>query len=315
MPGSSEDHLPRTQRRPGGDGGAGARRARPGRGRRARPRCRPSGAPWPDRADLDAPYEAALRAGAGGRSPCRAARRRRGGPGWSSRRPGPAFAELGAAADARPAAALAAPAAGRRPPRLSPRELQVLRLVATGRSTARIAEDLVPERAHRRPARQQHLRQAARVDARRGDGLRLRARADRRRGAWVAGPTPAGARGWSLSPTRRAPPGREARPRTHPMRGGPRCTCRPAHDRRPPRAVRDHGPQGRRPGRPARRPRPDLLPSRDLTAAFCSSGRHPRSRPSATTSTRSPPGSPRTRTSRSRTRWPSGCRQPAATPA
>ena len=60
---------------------------------------------------------------------------------------------------------------------LTPRELQVLRLVASRRNQQGHRQQAIPEREDDRPARQQHLRQARRVLASRGDGLRLPAQA------------------------------------------------------------------------------------------------------------------------------------------
>ena len=64
----------------------------------------------------------------------------------------------------------------RRPHGLTPRELEVLRRLATGESNKAIAAAAGREPADGGPAREQPLRQAARLVARRGDGVRLRAR-------------------------------------------------------------------------------------------------------------------------------------------
>ena len=53
----------------------------------------------------------------------------------------------------------------------------MLRLIATGRTNKEIADDVVPERANDRPARQQYPRQARRSVARRRHGLRLQSQA------------------------------------------------------------------------------------------------------------------------------------------
>ena len=57
---------------------------------------------------------------------------------------------------------------------LTPRELQVLRLVATGKSNREIAAGPRRERAHGRPARPEHLRQARCLVAHRRERVRVR---------------------------------------------------------------------------------------------------------------------------------------------
>ena len=64
---------------------------------------------------------------------------------------------------------------GRRPHGLTPRELEVLRLVAAGQTQQGDRRRARPQRADGRPAREQHLRQAGRLLARRRHGLRVRA--------------------------------------------------------------------------------------------------------------------------------------------
>ena len=76
-----------------------------------------------------------------------------------------AFAELGAAPDPRGSGADPA-RPSRRPHGLSERELEVLRLVASGKTNQEIAARARPQRADGRPPREQHLREAARVPSR-----------------------------------------------------------------------------------------------------------------------------------------------------
>ena len=88
------------------------------------------------------------------------------------------FASLGAATDlARVETLLAGAAPPSETHGLSPRELEVLRLVAAGRSNREIAAELVHQRAHRRPPPPEHLRQAARLLPHRRRRVRVRARA------------------------------------------------------------------------------------------------------------------------------------------
>ena len=58
---------------------------------------------------------------------------------------------------------------------LSPRELEVLTLVADGRTSREIAESLVISRPHRATPHREHLHEARRQQPRRGHGARLRA--------------------------------------------------------------------------------------------------------------------------------------------
>lgn len=96
---------------------------------------------WRTWADLDAPYETACARVLVGLA-CRAlGDAEAAGLELEAARAG--FAELGATADAARVAALAEPAPAGDPHGLTARELQVLRLVATGRSNRRIAEELV----------------------------------------------------------------------------------------------------------------------------------------------------------------------------
>jgi DNA-binding CsgD family transcriptional regulator len=86
------------------------------------------------------------------------------------------FEQLGAAPDLARVDSLRQPTASRATHGLSPRELQVLRLVAAGETNKVIAATLVlSERTVDRHV-SKHLRQAASVLARCGNGLRVRAR-------------------------------------------------------------------------------------------------------------------------------------------
>ena len=86
------------------------------------------------------------------------------------------FAELGAA----PALAWVDSLSGRAAPAddhgLTARELEVLRLVAAGRSNREIAVGAGHQRAHGRPPPAEHLRQARRLVPNRGERVRVRAR-------------------------------------------------------------------------------------------------------------------------------------------
>ena len=179
------------------------------------------------------------------------------------------FAALGAAPDLGRLDRLAGEAAADRPGGLTEREIEVLRLLATGRTNRSIATDLDDQRADRRPPREQHLHEARRVDARRRDGLRLRARPRlTRRGTHAAAPARLGSPPMrsvpAPSPTfgrgdreiPRSPPTRTARGR-HAMDG--------KHERRADRHDRHRGRTGRPVGR---------LPPRQARRAV----RHPRCR-------------------------------------
>ena len=130
--------------------------------------------------ELEMPYDAArARVQVADRLP-RARRRRRGRP-----RAGGRQGHVRAARrrpDLARVAQLTPPTASASGPRsLSPRECEVLRLVATGRTNREIASGAGDQRAHRRPPPAEHLRQARPAVPRRGDRLRLRARTDHRR--------------------------------------------------------------------------------------------------------------------------------------
>ena len=124
--------------------------------------------------ELDAPYESARVRVAIGRA-CRvlgdadaaelefdAARR--------------AFAALGAAPDLGRLDRLAGEGAADRPGGLTEREIEILRLLATGRTNRAIADGPDDQRTDRGPPREQHLHEARREHARRRDRLGLRAR-------------------------------------------------------------------------------------------------------------------------------------------
>ena len=101
----------------------------------------------------------------------------------SSTRARRSSSQLGAAPDVAAVEAMATPARSRatgsraRTHGLSARELEVLRLVAAGKTNKVIARELLRQREDRRPAREQHLHQAERVLARGGDRLRVPATA------------------------------------------------------------------------------------------------------------------------------------------
>ena len=142
-----------------------ATRARPS------PRCAQAAARWQE---LDAPYESArVRVGIG--RACRvlgdadaaelefdAARR--------------AFAALGAMPDLGRLDRLAGEGAADRPGGLTEREIEILRLLATGRTNRADRRGPDDQRTDRGPPREQHLHEARREHARRRDRLGLRAR-------------------------------------------------------------------------------------------------------------------------------------------
>ena len=155
--------------------------------------------------------------------------------------------------------AAAKPAGG-----LTARELEVLRLVATGRTNRVDRRRPVPQREDGRPPPQQHLRQAGSVEPGGGDRVRLRARS--RLGAYTELPT-AGARDWVVRPKRRRRLPRSVA--TMARRAQRRNAVAPA---RKPAAMlagsrsRSDGPAGRRRHRRAggrRRPAAPPAPRRD----------------------------------------------------
>ena len=178
-----------------------ARRARGDRRPRAAPRsCWPKATPPPRSAplrralevwqEIGAPYEAA-RARRAPRPRLPRARRRGRGRARARRRPD----ELRRSRrETRRRAASTPSLAGRirgDSHGLSPRELQVLRLVVGGQDQRGHRRRALPQRAHGRAPPQQHLHQARPVDAGGRDRLGLRARPGlTRRRAWVESPTP-----------------------------------------------------------------------------------------------------------------------------
>ena len=178
-------------RRAGRDGRAGARSGR------ASPRATPGRrwsrcvAPWRVWQELEAPYEAARVRVLMGLA-CRAL----GDDDMAALELEAARGVVraaGSGAGPRPRR-LARAARRRRTIRTGSRSVscEVLRLVAAGKSNREIAAELVHQRAHRRPAPAEHLRQARRVVADRGERVRLRARARLTR-AWSEMTTPAAA--------------------------------------------------------------------------------------------------------------------------
>ncbi len=87
------------------------------------------------------------------------------------------FERLGATPDLVRINSLTKGASPGRAHRLTPRELEVLRLVATGETNKAVAEQAIPEREDGRSTREQHLRQARCLLTSRGDGLRVPAQA------------------------------------------------------------------------------------------------------------------------------------------
>ena len=100
------------------------------------------------------------------------------------------FEDLGASHDVARTQALSATAAAKPPGPLTARELEVLRLVATGQDEPRHRRRAVPEREDRGAPRQQHLRQARPVEP--SGGHRIRVRARPRVGACIGIPTSPG---------------------------------------------------------------------------------------------------------------------------
>ena len=91
---------------------------------------------------------------------------------------------------------------------LTPREHEVLRLLAAGKTNKAIAERARPERTDGRPAREQHLREAPRLlPRRRRRPTRMStSSSDLPRSGWVDSPTAVAARGWVLRPKRSTAP-------------------------------------------------------------------------------------------------------------
>ena len=147
----------------------------------------------------------AVRGGAGagaGRPGLPRARRRRTRPRWSWRRPATSSSELGAAPDVARVDALAGTRAAADTHGLTPRELQVLRLVAAGETNKAIAAELVlSERTVDRHVSNIFTKLGVLV-ARRGDRLRVRARARLTR---EQPPTPRAWRRLGGSPEARSP--------------------------------------------------------------------------------------------------------------
>ena len=96
-------------------------------------------------------------------------------PRWSWRRPVACSPQLGAAPELARIESLTAPERPT-PHGLTARELEVLRLVAAGKTQPGDRRRARGQRAHGRPAPAEHLRQARRVVAHRGRRVRLRAR-------------------------------------------------------------------------------------------------------------------------------------------
>ena len=119
-----------------------------------------------------------VRGGAGARAhrPRVSCARRRGGRPMEIDAARAAFERLAAATDLAqldsPAEALPDDTHG-----LSARELEVLRLVAAGKTNREIADGARRQRAHRRPPPPEHLHEARRLVANRGHGVRVPARA------------------------------------------------------------------------------------------------------------------------------------------
>ena len=103
------------------------------------------------------------------------------------------FERLGAAPDVAWAESLARPAAAD-DHGLTHRELEVLRMVATGKSQPRDRLRARDQRAHRRAPRAEHLPETARLVADGRRRVRFRARLDLNRAAYLEFTTPAPAR-------------------------------------------------------------------------------------------------------------------------
>ena len=133
------------------------------------------------------------------------ARATRTRPRSSWTRPAASSQQLGAAPDLARVDALTRRRASGDAHGLTPRELQVLRLVAAGRDQQGHRRRAGAQRADGGPAREQHLHQAPRVLAGRGDGVRVRAPARLRAAGWNY-PRRRARGSWVVPPMRRPSP-------------------------------------------------------------------------------------------------------------